>query len=499
MKLFTVDQIKAWDLATIKEKNISSLELMETAANAFALQYMSLYGVEMPVSIFCGLGNNGADGLAVARILSMQGYEVKVWLADFGQSKSAEFTANLNRLPDFGHIPLFNIDMSEPPSLHPNEIIIDALLGTGINRAVEGQMEDLIHWVNTMNHVVISIDVPSGLFGEQHCSTAIHAHHTITFQIPKLSFLLPSYEQYTGTWQKVDIGLVPSHTLHTPTNYYLIEKKLIHNLIFKRKKFAHKGNFGHALLIAGSHGKGGAAILASRACLRSGVGLLTTHIPLSLYQIIQNSVPEAMASVDEHEYYWSSIPNELNKYSAIGVGSGMNQKESTERALQTLIRQSICRMVIDADGLNLISKHKDLLDLIPPGSILTPHLKEFERLFGVSKSCFDRLEKLRENAIKYKITILLKGAYTSIACPDGTVHFNSTGNPGMATAGTGDVLTGILTSLLAQGYDTDAAAMIGVFVHGHAGDLAYQESCYESLIASDIIDHLGKAFHTILN
>ena len=460
---------------------------------------MELYGTGNPISVFCGCGNNGGDGLAIARILNMQGYDVQVWLADFGQSKSSDFTANLQRLPAFGHIPLYVIDMKEPPTLQPDEIIIDALLGTGINRPVDGHMEDLIHWLNSLNHTVISVDIPSGLYGDRHCDCAIHAHHTITFQVPKLSFLLPSYEQYTGSWEIADIGLVPSFNLHTRTNYYLTEHQLIKGLITRRKKFSHKGNFGHALLVSGSHGKCGAAILASRACLRSGVGLLTAHIPANLYQIIQTSVPEAMASVDEHDYYWSSLPGELEKYSAIGVGCGINQKESTERAFRSLLETSRVRMVIDADGLNLLSKHKDLLEKIPGGSILTPHLKEFERLFGTSSSCFDRLEKLRQCAMKHQVTIILKGAYSSIASPDGTIHFNSTGNPGMATAGTGDVLTGILTSLLAQGYDSQTAALIGVYVHGLAGDLAYHQSCYESIIATDLVDHLGEAFHSVIH
>ncbi|MEP7320504.1 MAG: NAD(P)H-hydrate dehydratase [Saprospiraceae bacterium] len=499
MKLFTSDQIRAWDQASLIERKISATDLMEEAANAFSNRFIKKYGTNKPVSVFCGLGNNGGDGLAIARILSMRGYDVKVWLADFGQKKSDAFLFNLNRLPQFGHIPIFAIDMKEPPSLLPDEIIIDALLGNGINRPVEGLLEDLIHWINLMNHTVVSVDIPSGLFGEKHCETAIRANHTISFQIPKLSFLLPAYEEFTGSWETVDIGLIPSFPLYTSSDYYYTEQGLIKGLITKRKKFSHKGTFGHALLITGSHGKAGAAILSSRACLRSGVGLLTSHIPSTLYNIIQSSVPEAMASIDDHDFYWSSLPADLSKYSAIGVGCGINLKESTERVFHDLLLQSSSGLVIDADGLNLISKFKDLLTKIPSGSILTPHLKEFERLFGADKNCFDRLEKLKRNAVKYNTTILLKGAHTAIAFPDGSVHFNSTGNPGMATAGSGDVLTGILTSLLAQGYDSQSAALIGTFVHGFAGDLAYQNACYESLIASDIIDNLGRAFHLILN
>ncbi|MBK6390201.1 MAG: NAD(P)H-hydrate dehydratase [Saprospiraceae bacterium] len=499
MKLFNAQQIREWDQATIIETPISSIELMEKAAIAFTDIFKRKYTPNRPVSVFCGMGNNGGDGLAIARILSMAGYDVRIWLADFGQDKSNDFLINLNRLPDFDHIPMFAVDMAEPPMLSPDELVIDALLGTGINRPVEGALEDLIHWLNSLHHTIVSVDIPSGLYADADCETAIKANHTITFQIPKISFLLPSYEQYTGTWETVDIGLIKGFAARTPSRYYLSEIELIRTLINKRKKFSHKGTYGHALLINGSYGKGGAAILAAKACLRSGVGLLTNHIPSNLYNILQTSVPEAMASLDEHEFYWSSLPKDIRKYTAIGVGCGIDQKESTERALLTLLSENDSRMVLDADAINLLARHPDWLHKLPAGTILTPHIKEFERLFGPSKSCFDRVEKLRKNACDYNLIIVLKGAHSAIGLPDGHIYFNNTGNPGMATAGTGDVLTGILTGLVAQGYDSQSAALIGTFIHGFAGDLAYKDSSYESLIASDIIKYMGHAFHTIFH
>ncbi len=500
MKLFSAQQIKEWDQDTLVSKGIASIDLMETASNAFAESFITKYpDLETPIAVFCGTGNNGGDGLAIARILSMKGYDVKVYLADWGQEKSNDFNINLQRLPGYGHIPLFVINLNELPVLASNEIIIDALLGTGLNRPLEGNIEDLVHWINSLPQLKVSVDIPSGMFADRNTPEAIHANRTITFQIPKLSFLLPDSEQFTGKWETVDIGLNPQFILHTRTNYYLIEQELIKKILFRRKKFSHKGIYGHALLINGSHGKAGAAILSAKACLRSGVGLLTNHIPSINYPTLQMAVPEAMADVDDHQYYWSTLPKDMKQYDAVGVGCGIDLKESTHRAFEALLNQQIPRLVIDADGINLLSAHQTLLYKLPSGTILTPHVKEFDRLFGKCNSCFDRLERLRTAATSYNITIILKGAHSAIAFSDGTIYFNCTGNPGMATAGAGDVLTGILTGLLAQGYDSRHAALLGTYVHGLAGDLAYADASYESLIASDIVEHLGKAFRCLIN
>lgn len=497
MKIFNAEQIKAWDKATLQESKISSLDLMERASAAFSQRFMQLFDLSRPVSVLCGPGNNGGDGLSIARILSMRGQEVKVWLVDWDLEKTQDNQANLSRLPNFGHIPVQIIRLEELPVFDRDEIIIDALLGIGINRPLDGKFEELILWLNSLKLTVVAVDIPSGLFCDRHTDLAVQATYTLTFQCPKLSFLLPECEQYTGQWETLDIGLSRSYYHKTGTRYYLVEKKMLKEALAKRKTFSHKGLYGHALLINGSHGKGGAAILASRACLRSGAGLVTNHIPGSLYTILQMSVPEAMASVDEHDYYWSTLPKDINKFTCIGVGCGIDQKDSTLRAFNELFDQYKGRMVIDADGLNIMSLSKTLLDRLPPGSILTPHLKEFERLFGKSKNCFDRLQLLSESAVRYQTTILLKGAFTSIALPDGVVYFNCSGNPGMATGGSGDVLTGLITGLLAQGYESMETALLGVYLHGRAGDLALQNSSHEALIASDLIDHLGKAFNEL--
>lgn len=494
MKIFNAEQIKSWDKVTLEESKISSLDLMERASGIFTRRFMQLFEPTRPVSVFCGTGNNGGDGLVIARILSMHGYDIKVWLVDWDLPKSEENQVNLSRLPDFGHIPVQVIRLDQLPVFDRDEIIIDALLGIGLNRPLDEKFEELIVWLNSLKLTVVSVDVPSGLFCDRHTETAVQATYTLSFQCPKLAFFLPEYEQYAGQWEILDIGLSPSYYLRTPTRYYLTEKNVLKEILTHRRRFSHKGLFGHALLINGSHGKGGAAILASRACLRSGVGLVTNHIPGSLYTILQMSVPEAMASVDEHDYYWSTLPKDLERFACIGVGCGVDQKDSTRRVFYELLNEYKGRMVIDADGLNLMSQEQDLLKRIPPGSILTPHVREFERLFGKSKNCFERLNLLSESAVRYQTTIVLKGAFSAIALADGTVYFNCSGNPGMATGGSGDVLTGLLTGLMAQGYDSMQTALLGVYLHGRAGDLAVEKSSHESLIASDLIDYLGMAF-----
>lgn len=499
MKILDSTQIKEWDAETLKARGISSLDLMESAANAFCKKFKTKFPITAPVAIICGTGNNGGDGLAIARILSIEGYDVKVWLADFGQNRSDDFNANLQRLPNFGHIPLETIQIHELPEFDQGTLIIDALFGTGLNKPLEGMFEDLVCWINSLYHTVVSVDIPSGLFANENTNLAIEADYTITFQTPKLSFFFPSSEKFTGKIYTVDIGLVPDYLAIAKSPYYLIEENLVKSLIQNRNKFAHKGNFGHALLINGSYGKAGAAILSAKACLRSGVGLLTNHIPVNLYTLLQMSVPEAMASVDQHDFYWSTLPENIRRFSSIGVGCGIDQKDSTVRIFQSLLEEYDGKLILDADALNILSSHPDLLSKLPTGSILTPHVKEFERLFGKAKNDFERLNTLQEKAKQYSITIILKGAHSAIALSDGTVYFNCSGNPGMASAGSGDVLTGILTSLVAQGYDSQAASIIGTYVHGLAGDFAYKGSSFESMIASDLVDNLGKAFNTLFH
>jgi NAD(P)H-hydrate epimerase len=273
-------------------------------------------------------------------------------------------------------------------------------------------------------------------------------------------------------------------------------KRDIKPMMHKRRKYDHKGTFGHALLIAGSYGKMGAAILTAKACLRSGVGLVHAHIPKAGYEIMQTAVPEAMLSMDRYDHYFSALP-ELDMYHAVGAGPGLGMEKQSQMALKLLIQECQQNMVFDADALNILAENKTWLPFLPQGTILTPHPKEFQRLAGHWKDDFEKLDILRNFCSKYHVYLVLKGAHTATCFPDGKIYFNSTGNPGMATAGSGDVLTGMITGLLAQGYTPGQAAVIGVFIHGLAGDLAMKEKGMESLIAGDIIEHLGRAFREV--
>ncbi len=365
---------------------------------------------------------------------------------------------------------------------------------------MEGLAAEIVQKINTHHNIVISIDIPSGLMGEDNseniAENIIQANFTITFQFPKISFLFAENEKFVGGWEVLPIRLHPDGIAQTQSIYFYTEREDILQILKKRLRFGHKGTYGHALLIAGSFGKMGAAVLASKSCLRSGVGLLTTQIPHLGYPIIQTAVPEAMASVDQHDYTFTEFP-ELAQFSAIGVGPGIGLKSNTKKALCELLEKSQVPLVIDADALNILAENKTWLEKLPENSILTPHPGEFKRLVGASSNSYENIQKQLDFSKKHKVVVVLKGAFTSISTPDGKLYFNSTGNPGMATAGSGDVLTGIILGLLTQGIQPEKAAVAGVYIHGLAGDLATKEISEISLVAGDIIEFLGKAFLSI--
>ena len=343
--------------------------------------------------------------------------------------------------------------------------------------------------------------MPSGLFGEDNSDNdpekILRADYTLTFQFPKLSFFFPENEAFTGEWIVLDIGLHPDIIASTPTPYYYLSREDVAERIRPRRKFSHKGTYGHAMLISGSCGRMGAAVLASRGCLRSGVGLLTVHVPRLGNDILQTAVPEAMLESDQSDILFSEVPD-LSPYSAVGAGPALGTRSNSQKALHTLITTAKIPLVLDADALNMLSLHPEWYDELPEDTVLTPHPKEFERLAGPAENGYQRVHKALEFAVKYKVIVVLKGAHTAITTPAGEVWFNMTGNPGMATAGSGDVLTGIILGLLAQRYEPAAAAMIGVYIHGLAGDLAREERGEEALIASDIIENLGGAFKKVM-
>jgi ADP-dependent NAD(P)H-hydrate dehydratase / NAD(P)H-hydrate epimerase len=496
MKVLTSSQMKALDNFTIENEPVASIDLMERASRAFVNWFTPRFDGTCKIGVVCGTGNNGGDGLAIARLLFDWGYHVTVWIIK-ADSASQDFKTNLERLPQ--KIQRFEIDVKSDKELFNNiDVVIDAIFGTGLSRSTEGVYAQVIDYINQSPAVTVSVDVPSGLRTDEASSgNMVKADYTITFQLPKLAFFLPENYQFTGEWIVVDIGLNKKGIADISTSYYFIQKKGIKKIIKPRSKFDHKGTYGHALLIAGSHGKIGACILSGRAALRSGVGLLTIHAPSVGYEIIQTAVPEAMTTIDAGEKHLSNVSGDLNKYSSIGVGPGLGQDPQTIKALESLLHNFNKPIVFDADALNIMASKSELLHLIPQNSILTPHPKEFERLVGAWKNDFDKLEKLKNFAATLKSYIILKGAFTAIATPEKTVYFNSTGNPGMATGGTGDVLTGILTGLLAQNYSALNCCLVGVYLHGLAGDLAVIEKGMAGMIASDLVEYLPAAYRKV--
>jgi hydroxyethylthiazole kinase-like uncharacterized protein yjeF len=500
MKILSAAQIKAWDQYTIEQEPVTSLELMERAAHKCVTWVVERGLAQKPITIFCGKGNNGGDGLAMARILSamedVPRNNLNIYILDNGSKGSEDFQANLEQL----HFPIRYIQSENNfPKFRKNEIIIDALFGSGLNRPLEGLAAKLVEHINASGCTIISIDLPSGLPADTVADSeaVIKADHVLSFQTPKLSFLLPCHAAYAGAFHILDIGLHPKYYASVKTNYELVDDQLIRAVYKPRDPFAHKGNFGHALLIAGSYGKMGAAVLATKACLRAGAGLTSIHLPRAGYAILQSAVPEAMVSSDPNSYIITKIEEDISKYNAIGIGPGIGTANETKDLLQQLFSTHPKPFVIDADGLNILSGDKNLMAHIPKKSILTPHPKEFARLFGDTHNDIQRIEVARQKANELDLVIVLKGHYTIIATPDGKAFFNQKGNAGMAKGGSGDVLTGIITALLAQGYDSTEAAQFGVYLHGSAGDIAAEKLSMEAMIATDIIESLGAAFKMI--
>ncbi|MFO8001271.1 MAG: NAD(P)H-hydrate dehydratase [Marinilabilia sp.] len=495
-KIFSSKAIPDIDAFTIENEPIASIDLMERAA-AQAYRWITRHFPARAFSVFAGPGNNGGDALAIARMLIHEGRKVVTYLYR-SENLSPDATTNLKYLLNLPEAEVIDLSISPfPEEISQNMVAIDGLFGSGLNRPLNEKAATIVSFINRSFSKIISIDVPSGLFCEDNSGNnrenIIRAAHTLTFQMPKLSFLFAENREQVGQWEVLPIGLDQKKIDMTDTPWAMTTINDIREMMPSPHKFAHKGTMGHALLIAGSLGTIGAAILASRACLKSGVGLLTTHVPHHAVSILQTTVPEAILDVDRSDLMFTEFPD-LTTFSAIGIGPGLGTRVNAQRALKDLLPAARnIKMVIDADGLNILGANPEIMDTLSPATILTPHPKEFERLSGTTSNDFQRLEKAREFAQTYKVILVLKGAYSAVVDQDGNVWFNSTGNPGMATAGSGDALTGIILALLASGMDPLKAARTGVFVHGKAGDLA-AENGQRSTTAGDIIEKLGCAF-----
>jgi len=496
MKILKAEQIRSWDQYTIEHEPVASIDLMERAATK-CFEWLDRHGwLVDPFIVFCGKGNNGGDGLAIARMLAINGCKVSVHILEFGHRGTEDFQTNLAKLHLYPSVDIhFMQDEHNFHSLAKDTVIIDALFGSGLTRPPDGITSSLIDHINNSGCTVIAIDVPSGMSVDQSSkgNKIIKANYTLSFQCYKLAFLVAENAAFIGEVIIVDIGLLPEFLSSLDTNFELIDQTVIGSIYKPRNRFAHKGNFGHAMIIAGSYGKIGAAVLSAKACLRSGVGLLTCFIPKCGYEILQSSVSEAMVMTDVNSSIITKIDDDILKYDSIGVGPGLGTASETRAAIRELVSVYKKPIVIDADALNGLSMEKKLPTL-PPGSILTPHPKEFERLFGESKNDFERIEKALQHAKLLNCSIVLKGHHTFIATASGKGYFNNTGNAGMATAGSGDVLTGMTTGLLAQGYSSEEASIFAVYLHGMAGDIAAKEFSKEAMIAGDLIDSVGKAF-----
>ena len=496
MKILKADQIRSWDQYTIGHEPIASIDLMERAASK-CFEWLDNNGWFVnPFAIFCGKGNNGGDGLAIARMLAVRGCNVSVYILEFGHKGTDDFQANLARLHQYPAVDIHFIqEESIFHTLSQETVIIDALFGSGLTRPIEGFTAKLVDHINDTGCSVIAIDVPSGMSVDLSSkgNKIVKANYTLSFQCYKLAFLVTENAAFIGDVVILDIGLLPEFLASPEADLELIDKSIIRSIYKPRNRFAHKGNFGHAMIITGSYGKIGASVLAAKACLRSGVGLLTCFVPKCGYDILQTAVPESMIMTDANSSIITKIDNDVLKYDSIGIGPGLGTASETRAAVKELISIYKKPMVIDADALNGLSMEKNLPSL-PPGSVLTPHPKEFERLFSESKDDFERIEKALNNAKLLNCLIVLKGHHTFIACPNGKGYFNNTGNAGMATAGSGDVLTGMITSLSAQEYSSEDASLLGVYLHGSAGDIAAKEISQEAMIAGDIIGSIGKAF-----
>lgn len=499
MKIFTGAQIHELDQYTIAHEPISSIDLMERAAKAITRAICEQWPNTTPVVVFAGPGNNGGDALAVARMMASANYDVSAYLFNISGHLSSDCAANRQRLLDSKQAKNF-VEVTqefEPPQLDENTLVIDGLFGSGLNKPLAGGFASLVKYINASPSRVVSIDLPSGLMSEDNTynvrANIIRADLTLTLQQQKLAFFFPENQQFIGKLRVLDIRLSAEGIEKIDAQYNLIEETEIRPLLLGRDRYAHKGNMGNAMIIAGSYGMGGAAVLATKACLRAGAGKVTVHSPKRNNMILQISVPEAIVQIDQDDTIFSQAVD-TEDYNALGIGPGLGQSETTAIALIAQLRRTTCPIVADADALNMLANHRAWMMQLPKGIILTPHPKEFDRLEGNSSDSYERLTKARELAERLQGYVILKGHYSALCCPDGHVTFNNTGNAGMATAGSGDVLTGIITALLARGYKQRDACMVGMYLHGLAGDIAAKHVGMESLIASDLIQYLPEAF-----
>lgn len=495
MKLFTAKQIYSADKFTIKKQGITSDELMErSAGQIFNWMHLRMQGAPVKIHIFCGIGNNGGDGIALARYLKEHGYNIGVYVVNYSEKRSKDFLINLARLKERKIWPEFMTDHTELPVIGADDIIVDAIFGIGLNRAPAPWVVQLMQHLYASKAFILSVDIPSGLYINKvpkNKEAVIKANYVLSFQAPKLVFFLPETGIFIDQWEVLDIGLDPEFLQKEETEYTLIGKNEVLPMYIPRTKYSHKGTYGHALLVGGSYGTIGAVKLASEAALKAGAGKVTALLPECGYPVLQTALPEAMVQTSGARYI--SEIHATATTNVVGLGMGMGMDEQTVIAFADFLKDNTKALVIDADGLNILAANKKLLKLLPKQCVLTPHPKELERLVGAWKDDFDKLKKVKAFSKTYDCIVVVKGAHTITVYED-KGHVNTTGNPGMATAGSGDVLAGVVTGLIAQGYKPLQAAIFGVYLHGKAGDLRVDDMGYQALLASDIVAGIGAAY-----
>lgn len=496
MKIFTAAQIRSWDQFTISRETISSIQLMERASATVANWISEHCKVRRKAVVLCGNGNNGGDGFAIARMLYMKGFDIDVFVNDPKGKFSEDAVLNFKRLREISGVSVRTFSQIEQYSFDDKTIIIDALFGTGLSRPLADEYKVLVDRINEKDHLKIAVDVPSGLSADglfDGNSSVLKADYTLSFQSWKRSFLHPETGKYTGKVIILDIGLSEKYKETTETSYFSTDDSFAGSLFIPRNDFAHKGNYGKAVIAGGSYGKIGAAVLATKSALKTGAGLTFTLAPQCGYNVLQTSCPEAMFMEGGDRFITHF---EIDNDATIGIGPGLGIHRDTQKALFTFLKDYQNPLVLDADALNIIAEEKDF-QLIPRHSIITPHPKEFERLFGKTENSFERLELAKEKAKEFSIYIVLKDHHTQVVTPEGNVYYNLTGNAGLAKGGSGDVLTGILTSLLAQGYSAKHSCLLGVWLHGKAADFAAKKHSKESMLPTDVIDELGNVFNEL--
>lgn len=500
MKIFTAQQLKALDVATMKAQNVSSFELVERAGSRVTERILEKYPQQTDFVVIAGVGKNGADGVVIARKLIEAGKNCEIVILNYSKNHSPELLHALEKLNMHNPKLAFVNDKSKIGELDKSVILIEAIMGAGLNRALTGLLLESVEYLNTIDvKKKVSIDLPAGLSadGLNFGNSIFRADETFTFELPKLSLMLASNYNYTGEVEIIKIDLDQEFINSTKTNYNLLDKENVKKYLpLKRGKFSHKGDYGHVLIVAGSKGKTGAAVLSAKSALRTGSGLVTTYTPKASIQIVQTAIPEAMNKVDKGENYIENYSLDSNDYNTVAVGSGIGTGKKSTKALTDILKATHKPMVIDADAITILGKNLKLMELVPKKSIFTPHPGEFDRLVGESSSSINRLEKQVNFATRYGIILVLKGAHTSIVLPSGKVYFNSTGNPAMATAGMGDVLTGVIASLLGQGLKPHYSALLGVYLHGLAGDLTAGE-WQLGILANELADRIPTAFNEL--